>query len=58
MMNSFHFILQAPAKLQTKEADLLVQPDLSSFNRSGMDQVEDHTAKGYDETIEKLRELE
>jgi len=57
MVNSFHFTLQASAKLQTKEADLLIQPDLSSFNRSDMDQVEDLIEKGYDDSIGKLKEI-
>jgi len=57
MINSFHFTLQASTKLQTKDADLLVQPDLSSFNRSDMDQVEDLIEKGYESSINKLRDI-
>ena len=57
MVNSFHFTLQASAKLQTKEADLLIQPNLSSFNRSDMDQVEDLIEKGYEDSIGKLRAI-
>jgi len=57
MVNSFHFTLQASAKIQTREADLLIQPDLSSFNRSDMDQVEDLIEKGYQESITKLKAL-
>ena len=54
MVNSFHFTLQASAKLQTEEADLLIQPDLSSFNRSDMNQVEDLIEKGYKDSIRIL----
>jgi|GEM_PF-1949005 len=57
MVNSFHFTLQASAKLQTKEADLLIQPDLSSFNRSDMDQVEDLIDKGYEDSISILKDI-
>ena len=57
MVNSFHFTLQASAKLQTKEADLLIQPDLSSFNRSDMDQVEDLIEKGYEDSISILKDI-
>ncbi|MBS3807796.1 MAG: hypothetical protein KGY60_09860 [Bacteroidales bacterium] len=55
MVNSFHFTLKASAKLQTREADLLIQPDSSSFNRSDMDQVDDLIEKGYKESITKLK---
>ena len=57
MVNSFHFTLQASAKLQTKDADLLIQPDLSSFNRSDMDQVEALIEKGYKSSINKLKDV-
>lgn len=57
MINSFHFTLQASAELQTKDADLLIQPDLSSFNRSDMDQVEGLIEKGYESSINKLRDI-
>ncbi|MEF8983724.1 MAG: patatin-like phospholipase family protein [Bacteroidales bacterium] len=56
LVNSFHFTLQASTKLQTEDADLIIQPDLSSFNRSDMDQVEDLIEKGYTESIDKLRD--
>ena len=55
MVNSFHFTLQASAKLQTEDAELLLQPDLSSFNRSNMGQVEDLIQKGYNDSIKKLK---
>jgi len=54
-VNSFHFTLQASAKLQTEDAELLLQPDLSSFNRSNMGQVEDLIQKGYNDSIKKLK---
>jgi len=47
LLNSFHFTMMAAAKLQTEEADLLIQPDLSDFNRSDVSQVPDLIKQGY-----------
>jgi len=49
MLNSFHHTLQASARIQTEDADLLITPDLSAFNRSDMDQVEDLMERGYED---------
>jgi NTE family protein len=54
MLNSFHFTLKAAAKLQTEEADLLLQPDLSGYNRIDLDQVDDLIDIGYKLAMEKL----
>ncbi len=58
VVNSFHYTLMAAAKLQTEEADLLIKPDLSSFNRANMDQVEDLMKQGYKDATEALKSLE
>ena len=38
-----------------KNADLLIQPDLSSFNRSDTDQVENLMKKGYEDSLKSLK---
>lgn len=55
MINSFHFLIQQSNKLQTEDADLLIQPDLSKFNRSDMDQVEELMKKGYEDSKKMLK---
>lgn len=57
ILNSFHFIMKQSVKLQTGDADLLIQPDLSAFNRSNMNQVEDLIKKGYQHAKESLEVL-
>ena len=47
IMNSFHFTLMTVAKFQTEGADLLIQPDLSSFNMTDTAQVKDLIQQGY-----------
>jgi len=54
LMNSFHFIMQQAAKLQTEDADLLIKPDLSSFDRTDTKQIEGLMKKGYEDTIRFL----
>lgn len=54
ILNSFHFTLQASARLQTENADVMIKPDLSSFNRSNMDQVKELMERGYEEAIKTL----
>ncbi|NBC84017.1 MAG: patatin [Bacteroidetes bacterium] len=58
IVNSFHFTLQASAKIQTKAADLLIEPDLSTFNRADMDQVEKLIEKGYEDAVKKLKKTQ
>lgn len=58
MVNSFHFMLMAASKLQTEEADLLISPDLSEFNRSNMDQINDLIEQGYQEAKKALKEMD
>jgi len=47
ILNSFHFIMKQSAKLQTKDADLLITPDLSTYSKSDINQVEDMIKTGY-----------
>lgn len=55
LLKSFQFTLNTSAKLQMEKADLLIQPDLSAFNRVDIDQVEDLMDAGYKAAIKTLR---
>lgn len=50
--NSFHILMQASAKLQTEDADLLIKPDLSAFNRKDIKQINELFDKGYKDSKE------
>lgn len=58
LLNSFHFTLQTSSKLQTKDADLLIKPDLSSFSRSNIIQVENLMNQGYEDASKALKNFE
>lgn len=58
LMNSFHFIMQQAAKLQTEDADLLIKPDLSSFDRTDTKQIDELMKKGYEDTIKILEKTD
>jgi NTE family protein len=55
IINSFHFTLKAAAKYQTKDADLLITPDLSKFNMVSTDQIKDLIKQGYKDAKEQLK---
>lgn len=55
ILNSFHFLMQQSDKLQTENADLLIKPDLSAFNRSNMDQVDELMKVGYEDSKKALK---
>ncbi|MDO6802948.1 patatin-like phospholipase family protein [Wenyingzhuangia sp. 1_MG-2023] len=54
LQNSFHFTLEAAAKAQTQRADVLITPDLSSFDRIHTSQTERLIHKGYLETLKSF----
>lgn len=58
LMNSFHYSLANVAKLQTQKADLLIQPDLSSFNHIDVSQTKNLIEVGYEETIKALSQTD
>lgn len=58
ILNSFHFLMKNTSKLHVQKADFLLEPDLSSFNRSDMGQVKDLIEKGYQDAKERLQELD
>ncbi|MBT8286105.1 MAG: patatin-like phospholipase family protein [Flavobacteriaceae bacterium] len=58
LLNSFHFIMQQAAALQTEHADLLIKPDLSAFGRADTSQIEGLIQKGYEDTRDQLSKKE
>lgn len=51
LLNSFHFIMQQAAKLQTDGADLLIKPNLSSFGRADTSKIPELMEKGYEDAL-------
>lgn len=54
MINSFHFTLKTAAKYQTKDANLLITPELSKFNMVNTDQIKDLIEQGYKDAKQAL----
>lgn len=54
MINSFHFTLKTAAKYQTKDANLLITPELSEFNMVNTDQIKDLIEQGYKDAKQAL----
>jgi NTE family protein len=44
-------------KLQTEDSDLLIKPDLSTFNRLNMNQIDDLIEKGYKDSKKVLKKI-
>jgi len=57
IINSFHFVMQQSDKLQTEDADLLIKPDLSTFSKSDMSQVDELMKKGYEDSKKALKKF-
>jgi NTE family protein len=57
ILNTFDFTLMTATKLQTKEVDVLITPDLSEFNMVDTDQIEDLIRKGYSAAKETLADI-
>lgn len=57
LQNSFHFTLETAVRLQTQQADILITPDLGSFDRYHTSQTENLILKGYQETFRYLTPL-
>jgi len=57
LLRSFDFTIKTASEIQTEEADLLIKPDLSSFNMVDVDQAEDLIEEGYSEAKKKLGEF-
>lgn len=58
LMNSFHFIMQQAAKLQTEDADFLIKPDLSAFDRTDTTQIVGLIEKGYEDALIALEKID
>lgn len=58
ILNSFHFIMKQSVKYQTENADLLIEPDLSSYNRSNINQAHDLIKQGYTDAIKSLKSIQ
>jgi NTE family protein len=56
LVNSFHFLVQERVKSQTELANLLIEPDLSQFNRTSTKHVEKLIRIGYEESLRVLEE--
>lgn len=57
LVNAFDITLINATKLQTERADILITPDLTSFNLIDPDQVPDIIEKGYLEAKKVLKEI-
>lgn len=57
IMNSLHYLIKVSDQLQSEDADLLIKPDLSKFNRSDIEQVSELISKGYEEANKVLDEM-
>lgn len=55
LVNSFHFLIQERVKLQTEKANILIEPDLSQFNRTSTKHVDKLIKIGYDESIDVFK---
>lgn len=55
VLNTFDMMLGNATQLQTKEADLLITPDLSEFDYIETDQVDELVEAGYKEAMEVLK---
>lgn len=56
LLNSFHFTLATSAKLIKSEADILIEPDLSSFSRVNTKYSKQLIAKGYEDSMKCLEQ--
>ncbi len=57
LLRSFDFTLKTATKLQTEQADILIEPDLSFFNMVDIDQMDDLIDKGYQEANPVLHQI-
>jgi NTE family protein len=55
LVNSFHFLIQERVKSQTQLANLMIEPDLSQFNRTSTKHVDKLIKIGYEESIKVLK---
>lgn len=58
ILNTFVFTIRTATKLQTTKTDLMISPNLSSFNMIDTDQVPGLIAKGYESAKSALEKLD
>jgi NTE family protein len=54
LVNSFNFLVQERVKSQTELANLLIEPDLSQFNRASTKHIDKLINIGYEESLKVL----
>lgn len=57
LINSFNFTLMRATRYETREADILLEPDLSGYNLTDMDQIPDLIRTGYGQAKPALKKL-
>mgnify|MGYP000490778799 CR=1 FL=1 len=57
LYNSFNFLVKMNKKVQTKDANLIIKPDLSEYNAVDMSQIKELIDLGYKETKKILKNL-
>lgn len=57
IVNSFHFLMQSSTVAQTQQADMLIEPDVSEFSRSDLDQVQALMNRGYKDSMNTLKKI-
>lgn len=58
LLNTFDFLLMNATRLQTRKADLLIEPDLSAFSMVDTDQVAELIEVGYNESLAALKKFQ
>lgn len=57
ILNTFDFTIRTATRIQTRDADLIISPDLSTYNMMETDQVPELIRKGYEDAKAALKEM-
>lgn len=57
IINSFLFLMQQADKIQAQDADLLIKPNLSRFNWTDTNQVDELMKRGYEDSKKMLEKI-
>jgi len=57
LYNSFNFLVKANKLMQSKEADIIIKPDLSNYNAIDLAQMKELIEIGYKETRKMMKNL-
>ncbi len=55
LLNTFHYMIISSSQIQEKDIDVIIKPDLSSFNRINTKQTKEIIQKGYDSGKQLLK---